>query len=73
MMATPSPAARGPKKIDVLGDQSDGMRLAAVLPAAAVIPEEAKSWAEVRSDDEELSIARHLKIIILLFTSCSDA
>ncbi|GAX84082.1 hypothetical protein CEUSTIGMA_g11506.t1 [Chlamydomonas eustigma] len=52
MMAIPSPAAvaRGPKKIDVIGDQSDGMKLAADLPAAIIIPEEGKSWAKVYGD-----------------------
>ena len=43
------PASRhAPKKVDVLGQQSDGAKLAAALPAAIVIPEEATPWVQVR-------------------------
>ncbi len=51
-MASPSPAGQArPKKIDPIGAQSDGLRLAADLPAAmGEVPEEAKPWALVFGD-----------------------
>lgn len=47
--ATTPQGKRGPKKIDVIGDQSDGKKLAADLPAAIGIPEEAQAWTKVSS------------------------
>ena len=46
----------GPKKVDVLGQQSDGTKLAADLPAATQIPPEAAHWVSVLGE----SIVRNL-------------
>lgn len=40
-------ARRVPKKIDVIGDQSDGAKLAADLPAAIAIPDDAQQWTKI--------------------------
>ncbi|KAG2448917.1 hypothetical protein HYH02_006265 [Chlamydomonas schloesseri] len=39
-----SPSRRAPKKIDYVGAQSDGTKLAADLPAAVHVPDDASSW-----------------------------
>eukprot|EP00198_Chlamydomonas_reinhardtii_P000992 XP_001690327.1 predicted protein [Chlamydomonas reinhardtii] len=39
-----SPSRRAPKKIDYVGAQSDGTKLAADLPAAVTVPDDASSW-----------------------------
>ena len=46
--ASPGGGKRTPKKIDVLGEQTDGAKLAADLKVKAkAIPEEAQQWAQV--------------------------
>ncbi|KAG2432807.1 hypothetical protein HXX76_008541 [Chlamydomonas incerta] len=39
-----SPSRRAPKKIDYVGAQSDGTKLAADLPAAVSVPDDASGW-----------------------------
>lgn len=54
--STPTTRRGVPKKVDVLGQQSDGTKLAADLPAAMPIPSEAQHWVSVLGD----SIVRNL-------------
>ncbi len=42
-----TPTRRAPKKIDYVGAQSDGAKLAADLPAAVQVPDEAMAWIPV--------------------------
>ncbi|KXZ47576.1 hypothetical protein GPECTOR_34g735 [Gonium pectorale] len=42
-----TPTRRGPKKIDYVGAQSDGTKLAADLPAAVQVPDDAVAWTAV--------------------------
>eukprot|EP00798_Chlamydomonas_sp_ICE-L_P004083 gene4083-14183_t len=42
-----SPGKPKPKKIDFIGKQSDGAGLAAALPVAITIPEDASAWTKV--------------------------
>lgn len=51
-----SPAKRAPKKIDVVGAQTDGRALAADLPAAIPVPPEAEGWVPVFGDSNVRSL-----------------
>ncbi|EFJ46205.1 hypothetical protein VOLCADRAFT_105644 [Volvox carteri f. nagariensis] len=51
-----TPTKRAPKKIDYVGAQSDGTKLAADLPAAVQVPEEASGWTAVLGESTVRSL-----------------
>ncbi|GIL78316.1 hypothetical protein Vretifemale_7762 [Volvox reticuliferus] len=51
-----TPSKRAPKKIDYVGVQSDGTKLAADLPAAVQVPEEAAGWTAVLGESTVRSL-----------------
>lgn len=52
----PTPTRRQPMKTDYVGVQSDGTKLAADLPAAVQVPEEAAPWTPVLGESTVRSL-----------------